>query len=111
LVAIDSGVAYLPTGIGPNSLRRTEREAAVIYIKSILAGFVAFVLTVFLYGLAIIGYIRFYLLPKLPRPPHGEIGFDLSSMGIRFWPALILATIAFAAAFYRMLRWSTARQG
>ena len=80
--------------------------AAVIYLKSILVGIFAFVAALVLYGLAIIAYIRFYVMPKLPPPPHAEIGFDLSSMGIPLWPALILATVAFAVAFYKMFGWA-----
>jgi hypothetical protein len=85
-------------------------DAAVIYLKSILVGVFAFIAALLLYGLAIIVYIRFYVIAKNPPPPGVTVAFDLSRMGIRLWPAMILATIAFAAAFYRMLRWSTARQ-
>ena len=81
-------------------------NAPVIYLKSILVGVFAFVAALVLYGLAIIIYIRFYVLPKLPPSPHAEIGFDLSSMGLPLWPALILATVAFAAGFYQMFKWS-----
>jgi hypothetical protein len=82
-------------------------KAAIIYFKSILTGLVSFVLTIVLYGVAIILYIQFYVLPRMPPPPGHTVAFDLSRMGIPLWPALMLAILGFAAGFYLMFRRSS----
>jgi hypothetical protein len=76
----------------------------VVFLTSMLAGLVAFVVAVVLY--AVVGFV--YVLSAMPSPPPSTtVGVDLSSAFLPLWSAVAPGLVAFAAAFHWMFRRSS----
>jgi len=73
-------------------------------LKSTVVDIAAAMLSLIMYGAALIAYISLYLRPRLPNlPSGGEVSFDLTSVPLlSLWLPLVLAGFSFAAGFYWM---------